>query len=158
MSEGLCYVLKVEVQNGNIKCLKIFNLDSPITHQQFVNDTLLSKFPLCREDKTFKHIIEDFQATLGMEFNLNESQVSLFNPSQVAQAHIYGFQEIQQNSLPSKYFGPPLLENSLRYSSWEEILSKFDKRLSSWTFIYLNIHGRLIILQLMLQSLPIYLS
>jgi hypothetical protein len=49
-----------------------------------------------------------------------------------------------------------LIDNALRNSSWEHLLSSFSKNLSSWTYRALNLPSRLTLLQAILQALPIY--
>jgi hypothetical protein len=61
-----------------------------------------------------------------------------------------------RSSLLSKYLGIPLLDNALRNSSWEHLLSSFSKRLTSWTYRALNLPNRLILLKVVLQALPVY--
>jgi hypothetical protein len=61
------------------------------------------------------------------------------------------------SSLPSNYLGIPLIDNPLRNISWEDLLSKFRKRLPSWNFCSLNILGHLILLEFVLQDLPVYM-
>jgi hypothetical protein len=61
-----------------------------------------------------------------------------------------------QSVLPSKYLGLPLIDNPLRNTSWEDLLSNFRKNLASWTFHSLNLAGHLILLKSVLQALPIY--
>jgi hypothetical protein len=72
------------------------------------------------------------------------------------QQHISDILGFNRSSLPSKYLGIPLIDNALRNSSWEHLLSSFSKRLSSWTFRALNLPNHLILLKAVLQALPIY--
>jgi hypothetical protein len=72
------------------------------------------------------------------------------------QCHISGILGFNRSSLPFKYLGIPLIDTTLRKSSWEHLLSSFSKRLSSWTYKALNLPNRLILLKDVLQALPIY--
>jgi hypothetical protein len=49
-----------------------------------------------------------------------------------------------------------LLDNALINTSWEHLLSSFSKRISLWTYRALNFPSRLILLNAVLQALPIY--
>lgn len=63
----------------------------------------------------------------------------------------------QRSTLPSKYLGIPLTNNSLRKTSRAYLISSLGKSLSSYTFRSLNIAGRLILVKVVLQSIPVYL-
>jgi hypothetical protein len=85
-----------------------------------------------------------------------KSQIFFFNTPPPIQRHITEILGFRRSSLPSKYLGIPLIDNALRNSSWEHLLSSFAKRLSSWTLRVLNLPSRLVLLRSVLQALPIY--
>ena len=92
-----------------------------------------------------------------MKVNLRKSQVFLFNtPMEIHRhlAHLLGF---THNILPFVYLGIALINNPLRNSSWDSLLSSFKKRLSLRTFHSLNLHGLLILLKSILQALLVYI-
>jgi hypothetical protein len=91
-----------------------------------------------------------------MEVNLSKSQIFFFNTPIQIQRHIMQLLGFTRSILPSKYLGLPLIDNPLRNTSWEDLLSNFRKKLASWTFRSLNLPGRLILLKSVLQALPIY--
>lgn len=63
----------------------------------------------------------------------------------------------QHSSLPTKYLGIQLFENSLKKARWNDLLADLDQRLSSWTFRTLNTPARLILIKSTLQAMPLYL-
>jgi len=91
-----------------------------------------------------------------MEVNLSKSQIFFFNTPIQIQRHIMQLLGFTRSVLPSKYLGIPLIDNLLRNTSWEDLLSNFRKALASWTFYSLNMLGCLILLKSVLQALPIY--
>jgi hypothetical protein len=71
-----------------------------------------------------------------MDINLVKSQIFFFNMPIQVQLHITRLLGFTRSSLPSKYLGIPLIDKPLRNTSWEDLLSKLRKRLSSWTFLF----------------------
>ena len=63
----------------------------------------------------------------------------------------------QMDSLPSEFLGSPLIENSVRNSSWKELLSKLFLKLSNWTIRTLNLLTRVVLLKHVLKDMPLYL-
>jgi hypothetical protein len=112
--------------------------------------------PTVHEANSLLAILQTFSNALGLDCNRDKSQIFFFNMPPPIQRHVSDILGFNRSSLPSKYLGIPLIDNALRNSSWEKLLSSFTKRLSSWTFRVLNLPSCLIILQSILQSLPIY--
>jgi len=58
--------------------------------------------------------------------------------------------------LPITYLGVPLDANMKRVSSWQGIIDKVQKRLTSWKSSCLSRAGRIVLIKSVLDSLPIY--
>ena len=59
--------------------------------------------------------------------------------------------------LPSKYLGALLSESTIRQVSWKDILDKLKQKRSLWTFRALNFRSTLILVNFVLQAMPLYL-
>jgi hypothetical protein len=136
--------------------LPLHGISPPISHSQFVDDTLLMGSPTVREANSLLDILQTFSDASSLDCNKDKSQVFFFNTPPTIQCHISGILGFNRSSLPSKYLGIPLIDTALRNSSWEHLLSSFSKRLSSWTYRALNLPSHLILLKAVLQALPIY--
>jgi hypothetical protein len=111
-----------------------------------VDDTLLIGTPTSHEENSLLSILQTFSEASGMDCNKDKSQIFFFNMPPSIQRHISDILGFNRSSLPSKYLGIPLIDNNLRNSSWEHLLSYFTKRISSWTLRVLNLPIRLILL------------
>ena len=60
-------------------------------------------------------------------------------------------------SLPFKYLGIPMTHRRLRNSEWQSVIDRFEKRLSSWKSKLLSSGGRLVLINSVLSSLPIFM-
>ena len=58
--------------------------------------------------------------------------------------------------LPITYLGVPLGANMRRFSSWQCIIEKIQKRLGSWKTSCISRAGRLVLIKAVLNSLPLY--
>jgi hypothetical protein len=112
--------------------------------------------PTVREAVSIQSILHSFSEASGLDCNKDKSLIFFFNTPPQVQRHISGLLGFKRSSLPSKYLGIPLIDNALRNSSWEHLLTSFSTRLSSWTFRALNLPSRLVLLKSVLQALPIY--
>jgi hypothetical protein len=124
---------------------------------QFVDETLLMGNPTVKEANSILQVLQTFSDASGLDCNKDKSLVFFFNTPPPVQRHISDLLGFQRSSLPSKYLGIPLIDNALRNSSWEHLLSSFSKNLSSWTLRTLNLPSQLILLREVLQALPTYI-
>jgi hypothetical protein len=157
MVEGLGKALKAAVASNNIKGLIFFGDDLLISHQQFIDDTMLMGVPFICESKTIKKVLFDFMDASSTSMNQGKSQLFFFNTSHVVHGHISRILGFQRSSLVFKYLGVPLIENILCNSSWENLLSNMDQKLVHWSFRSLNTLWRLILLKSIMQAMPLYL-
>ena len=109
------------------------------------------------ENLCFRAIIDLFCEASRMEVNLCKSQFFFFNTPLEIQCHLMHLLGFTRSILPSVDLGIPLIDNPLKNSSWDSLLSIFKKRLSLWTFRSLNFPSRLILLKSILQALLVYI-
>ena len=63
----------------------------------------------------------------------------------------------QRDFLPSKYLGVPLTAKPLHKSIWELVINKMEEKIRNWTIRSLNLAGRLVPTNVVLQSIPIFM-
>eukprot|EP00253_Pinus_taeda_P021261 PITA_21261 len=156
MMEGLGRSIKHAKISGMIKGLQLIENGQAMTHQQFVDDTMLQGIPTVKEASVYKRILNDFTLATCMEVNLSKSKFFFFNTNITIHrtiSRIFGF---QRDSLPSKYLGIPLTAKPLHKSIWQPVLNKMQDKVNKWTFRSLNLAGRLILTKVVLQSIPVF--
>jgi hypothetical protein len=131
MAEGLSRSIQAVLENGTLEGLSLHGIYPPISHSQFVDDTLLMGTPTVREENSILQILQTFSEASGLDYKKDKSLIFFFNTPRPVQRHISDLLGFQRSSLPSKYLGIPLIDNALRNSSWEQLLSSFTKKLSS---------------------------
>jgi hypothetical protein len=134
MEEGLSRTIKATITDKSLSGLTPHGISPPISHSQFMDDILLMGLSTTREALCFKSIINLFCEASGMEVNMTKSQVFFFNTPPEIQNHLTQLLGFTRSTLPSVYLGIPLIDNPLRNASWDSLISKFRKKLSSWTF------------------------
>jgi hypothetical protein len=55
-----------------------------------------------------------------------------------------------------KYLGFSLKPNGYRVADWNWLSEKIAKRISNWTFQWLSLGGRFVLVKFVLQSIPVY--
>jgi len=123
MMEGLGRSIKHAKEVGKIKGLQLSENGQALTHQQFVDDTMLQGIPTVKEALVYKQIMSNFAMASGIEFNLSKSNIFFFNTHIAIQRNISRILGFQREILPSKYLGVPLIAKPLHKSIWEPVIN-----------------------------------
>eukprot|EP00253_Pinus_taeda_P033746 PITA_33746 len=154
--EGLGRYLKQERITDNIKGLRLWGNELPITHQQFVDDIMLFGEPTVREVRNLKKALDLFAEASGMEINKEKSCTFIFNTLETVKRHMIRMLGFKQGELPTKYLGNVLDYNSKILKNWHGFLQKLKNRVANWTFRILNIARRIVLVKSVLKEIPIY--
>lgn len=146
MAEGLSFLLHHAVSSHALKGISLHGLH-PLSHQQFVDDTMLFGHPSSQEAKSFKALLCLFSEASGTSINASRSQLFFFNTPAATQRNIVCILGFSIAALSLKYLGATLLDSTLKHASWRSLLNKLESRLSSWTFHSLNMAGKLILIK-----------
>eukprot|EP00253_Pinus_taeda_P008423 PITA_08423 len=157
MMEGLGKAIKTAKADGRIHGLKLTPNGDALTHQQFVDDTMLQGTPTIKEAKAFKQILNEFTMATGTEVSFNKSKIFFFNTDISIQRNLTRSLSFQREQLPSKYLGIPLTEKPLSKEVWEPVTNKIQDKIRKWTCRSLNLAGRLVLIEVVLQTIPIFM-
>ena len=102
MMEGLGRSIKHAKVVRKVKGIQLFGDCQALTHQQFVDDTMLQGIPMVKEALAYKKILIYFSMASGMEVNLSKSKIFFFNTHIVIQRNISRILGFQRESLPVK--------------------------------------------------------
>eukprot|EP00253_Pinus_taeda_P021219 PITA_21219 len=155
-AEGLGRSIKHAQQAARLKGLSFHNSPA-VTHQQFVDDTMLYGYPSIQEARHLKSLLADFSEASGTSINQSKSQIFFFHTPSVIQSAILRILRFSSTKLPSTYLGAPLIASNLKHSAWKSLLDKLEAKLSSWTHRSLNMASRLVLIKSILQAMPLYL-
>jgi len=73
--EGLGKAIISAKREGTIQGLKLTQEGDSLTHQQFVDDTMVRGIPTVKEAKDYKQILQDFALAAVTEVSLSKSKV-----------------------------------------------------------------------------------
>jgi len=117
---------------------------------------MLFGHPSSQEASAFKDLLSLFSKASGTSINATKSQLFFFHTPAATQRNIVIILGYSIATLPSKYFGAPLLDLAIKHASWKTLIDKLESRLSSWIFRSLNMASRHILIKSVLQAMPLY--
>eukprot|EP00253_Pinus_taeda_P010996 PITA_10996 len=156
MAEGLGRCINSAILSRNLKGITLHQAPT-IYHQQFVDDNMIFGHSSVQEARALNTLLDNFSKASRDLINKVKSQIFFFNThptTQRAIARILGFSIA---TLPSKYLGAPLIASAQKHSSWTTLLQKLEAKLFLWTHHALNMASRLVLINAVLQSMPLYL-
>jgi hypothetical protein len=143
--------------NGQIKGIIPHLVDDGLSILQYVDDTIILLDHGLEQARNLKIMLSAFEQLSGLKINFHKSEMFYYgkaNDWHFEYSQIFG---CELGAMPFRYLGIPMHHKRLSNSDWKDILDKFQKRLSSWKSKLLYVGGRLMLLNSVLSSLPLFM-
>ena len=135
---------------------KIADVGKVYSHLQYVDDTLCMGKPTVENLWVLKVILRGFEMASRLKVNFFKSCLMGVNVSREFMIMVCDFLNCSEGSLPFKYLGLPVDANPGRVATWEPLLDQLSKRLNSWGNKYISLGGRIVLLNSVLNAIPIF--
>lgn len=152
--EGLHIAINNLVKGNKFKCANINRVR--VSHLFFADDVMLVGEGNARNMEVIAKALRFFHCISGLKINFDKSSIINIGMDDAEVHQLATSVGCKVESFPFKYLGIPIGGSSARISTWEPIISKFQKRLSNWKAGMLSIGGRSTLISSVLGSLGIY--
>jgi hypothetical protein len=156
VTEGLGGLLKRAVELNRFKGFRIGSQGVQISRLQYADDTLCIGEASIANLWTLKAILRGFELCSGLKVNFRKSSLMGVNVSQDFMRLASIFLNCRVGVLPFNYLGLPVGANPRRASTWEPMLNSLRKRLGVWGNKYVSLGGRIVLLNSVLNAIPIF--
>jgi hypothetical protein len=156
VAEGFGGVMKKAVEENLFKGFQIGGDGLMISHLQYADDTLCIGEASIQNLWTIKSILRGFHLASGLKVNFGKSCLMGVNvrPDFVELACM--FLNCRFGEVPFKYLGLPVGANPRRLLTWEPLLDYLKKRLRSWGEKHKSLGGRIVLINSVLNTIPIF--
>ena len=104
-----------------------------------------------------KLILCIFEQLSGMKINFHKSELFCFGKAKEVEERYRLLFGCESGSYPFTYLGIPIHFRRLTNSEWKRIEDRFEKKLASWAGKLLSYGDRLILINSVLSSLPMFM-
>jgi hypothetical protein len=124
---------------------------------QYEDDTILFLEHDLDKAINMKLILSFFEQLSGLKINFHKSELFCFGKAKDYQEDYKDIFGCTIGALPFKYLGIPIHFRKLTIKEWKIIEDRFEKKLASWIGKILSYGDRLVLINSILTSLPMFL-
>ena len=121
---------------------------------QYADDTILFLDHDIEQAKNMKLLPSVFEQMSGLKINFHKIEIFCYGKAkEFEQKHI----ELYGCNAPFRYLGIPMHHRQLLNNDWRKVEECFEKKLTCWKAKHLSYEGRLVPLNSVLSSLPMFM-
>jgi hypothetical protein len=155
VAEGLNALTQRAVSLGYFKSFEVSS-DVSISLLQFADDTLFIGEARVENLWAMKAILRWFELVSGLKVNFSKSRLIGVNVSSNFLHVAKNFLHCKLGSLPFTYLGLPVGANPRLSSTWDPVVKTIEQRLLSWKHRFVSLGGRVVLLNSVLASIPVF--
>jgi hypothetical protein len=130
--------------------------DRPCAVLQHADDTLIVASASSDAVQRLKELLGSFSQATGLAINYSKSTLVPMNVPLHEIDHFVDVLGCAQGTFLQTYLGLPLSNEKLNLAAFSPLISSADKYLSGWRASLLNHQGRLVLVNAVIDSLPVY--
>jgi hypothetical protein len=156
VAEGLGGLMRKSVECLRFQPFVIGSSGMAVSLLQYADDTLCIGEATVENLWTLKAVLRGFEMCSGLKVNFYKSCVMVVNISGDFLGLASNFLHCRAGTTPFKYLGLPVGANPRKLSTWEPMLTVVRNRLGSWGNKYVSLGGRIVLLNAVLNAIPIF--
>ena len=143
VAEGFSGLMRNAVDRNLFEGFQVGRNGLVISHLQYVDDTLCIGKPTVENLWALKSLLRGFEMVSGLKINFNKISLIGVNVDLEFMEMACNFLNCSKGSVPFKYLGLPVVET-------------LSGRLNNWGHKYISFGGRIVLLNSVLISIPIF--
>jgi hypothetical protein len=124
---------------------------------QYADDTILFMEDDLEKAENLKLVLRAFEKLSGLKINFHKSEVFLFGEAKDKVNEYVALFGCKEGDVPFRYLGIPMSTRKLSNKDWAAVEERFQKKLASWKGKVLSSGGRLVLINSVLSSLPMFM-
>ncbi|MCH82386.1 LINE-1 reverse transcriptase like, partial [Trifolium medium] len=156
VAEGLGGLMRRAVEVNRFRPFLVGGGCAPVSLLQYADDTLCIGEATIGNLWVMKSVLRGFEMASGLKINFWKSCVIGVNVTEEFLGMASDFLNCRIGRIPFKYLGLPVGANPRKMSTWEPMLESVRRRLGSWRNKYVSLGGRIVLINAVLNAIPIF--
>jgi hypothetical protein len=157
VADMLAIIIERAKQDDQVSGLIPHLVEGGISILQYADDTILFMEHNLEKALNMKLILCIFEQLSGLKINFHKSEIFCFGKAKEVENEYKILFGCDIGSLPFRYLGIPIHFRKLKNGEWKPVEDRFEKKLSSWIGKLLSYGDRLILINSILTSLPMFM-
>ena len=132
-------------------------VDDGLSILQYADDTVIFLSHDTDKAINMKFLLCVFEQLSGLKINYHKSEIYCFGKAKDAEMEYSHLFRCRMGEFPFRYLGIPMHFQKLSNRDWKIIEERFEKKLAGWKGKLLSVGGRLVLINLVLSSLPMFM-
>jgi exonuclease III len=132
-------------------------VDDGLSILQYADDTIIFIDHDLEQAKNLKLLLCAFEQLSGLKINFHKSEIFCYGAAKEVESYYTTLFGCNTGDYPFRYLGIPMHHRQLLNSEWRKVEERFQQKLSCWKAKYLSYGGRLVLLNSVLSSLPMFM-
>jgi hypothetical protein len=124
---------------------------------QLADDTVIFMSHDAAKAINMKLILTTFKQLSGLKINFHKSEIFCFGKAKEQEMFYSQLFGCEIGKFPFHYLGLPMNTRKLSNKDWQMIENRIEKKLSGWKGKMLSVRGRLVLINSVLSSLPMFM-
>jgi hypothetical protein len=153
----LVVLIKRAKTDGQIEGVIPHLVDDGLSILQYADAMILFMEHDLEKARNMKLLLSAFEELSDVKINFHKSEIFCFRQAKEFEPwyeQLFGCKKV---SYSFRYLGIPMHCRRLNNKDWKMIEDRIEKRLSSWKGKYLSVEGRLVLINSVLSSLPMFM-
>jgi hypothetical protein len=132
-------------------------IDDGLSILQYADETIIFIDHDLEQARNLKLLLTVFEQMSGHKINFHKSEIFCYGQAKEFEDEYVELFGCDVGEYPFKYLGIPMHHRQLLNAEWCKVEERFQKKLSCWKAKHLSYGGRLILLNSVLSSLPMFM-
>nr|KYP72703.1 Transposon TX1 uncharacterized [Cajanus cajan] len=156
VAEGLTGLVREATKKNLFSGVVVGSRMVPVDVLQYADDTIFIGEANLDNVKTMKVILRCFELVSGLKVNFAKSSLGGVGVNTEVMISYAEQIHCKLSPIPFQYLGIPIGANPRRCTTWQPVIRKCSKKLSTWRASSLSIAGKVCLINSVLTSLPLY--
>jgi hypothetical protein len=153
----LAIIIQRAKEDGQVEGLIPHLVDGGVSILQYAYDTIIFMENYLERALNMKLILYMFEQLSGLKINFHKSEIYCFGEAKELEGNYTELFGCETGSFPFKYLGIPIHFRKLRNGEWKPVEDRFKTKLGNWIGKLLSYGDRLILINSVLTSLPMFM-